>query len=91
VPLFVWLGRISYGVYAIHLPIYQLVAYLLTTAPWGRQIRNAPLLLATLSGVMVIVLAHLLTAYFDEPLRRKLRSLPFLQPIRSEISHMDRP
>jgi peptidoglycan/LPS O-acetylase OafA/YrhL len=73
--VFIWLGKISYGVYAIHLPIYLIVRYVLVTTRLGQPIVASPILLACVTGITVIVLADRLTSYVDEPLRRSLRKL----------------
>jgi peptidoglycan/LPS O-acetylase OafA/YrhL len=73
--VFIWLGKISYGVYAIHLPIYLIVRYVLVTTRYGQPIVASPILLACVTGITVIVLADRLTSYVDEPLRRSLRKL----------------
>jgi peptidoglycan/LPS O-acetylase OafA/YrhL len=77
-PIFAWLGRISYAIYVIHLPVYHLFILILTSADSGYRIRNAPFLLACISTATVIVLAHFLTACIDEPLRRALNKLSSL-------------
>ena len=64
----IWLGRVSYGIYVIHLPIYHLLVPVLVHTPIGyHQFTMAPCLVA-----IVLVTAHLLTALVDEPLRRRL-------------------
>jgi peptidoglycan/LPS O-acetylase OafA/YrhL len=73
--VFIWLGKISYGVYAIHLPIYLIVRYVLVTTRCGQTIVASPILLACVTGITVIVLADRLTSYVDEPLRRSIRKL----------------
>jgi peptidoglycan/LPS O-acetylase OafA/YrhL len=66
------IGRMSYGVYAIHWPIYHLVVVLLKHGPWARGVENAHIILAGIVGALVIVLAQLLTLFIDEPVRRWL-------------------
>jgi peptidoglycan/LPS O-acetylase OafA/YrhL len=66
------LGRMSYGIYAIHWPIYHLLVVLLKQVPWLRGIENAHVFLAGIMGVLVICLAQLLTLFVDEPVRRRL-------------------
>ena len=78
--VFIWLGKISYGIYAIHLPVYQLVIFVLAGTSLAHQVRQAPMLLACLLGCLVILLAHLLTSFLDEPLRRWLNGIPSRQP-----------
>jgi len=70
--IFVWLGRISYGIYAIHWPLYHVIVVILNRTPWALGISNAPLALACMVAAVVILVAHLLTAIIDEPLRRWL-------------------
>ena len=70
--VFVWLGRISYGIYAIHWPLYHIIVVLLNRTPWALGIREAPLALACVVAALVVLVAHLLTAIIDEPLRRWL-------------------
>jgi peptidoglycan/LPS O-acetylase OafA/YrhL len=72
--LFVWLGRISYGVYAIHWPIYHIIVVILYNTSWAREIKDAPLVLACIVAALVILVAHMLTSVIDEPLRRWLSS-----------------
>jgi peptidoglycan/LPS O-acetylase OafA/YrhL len=72
---FIWLGKISYGIYAIHFPIYRIIIVVLSNAPLARPILDAPLLLACVVGILVIALANLLTIFIDEPLRRWLNSI----------------
>jgi peptidoglycan/LPS O-acetylase OafA/YrhL len=70
--VFVWLGRISYGIYAIHWPLYHIIVVILNRMPWALGISKAPLALACVVAALVILVAHLLTAIIDEPLRRWL-------------------
>src|SRR5579883_3456101 len=70
--LFVQLGRISFAIYAIHWPVYHLVAALAAHSPWARQMRGAPLAMAGLASAAVLAGAYLLTAFIDEPVRRRL-------------------
>ena len=70
--VFVWLGRISYGIYAIHWPLYHVIVVILNRTPWALGISKAPLALACMVAALVILVAHLLTAIIDEPLRRWL-------------------
>lgn len=78
--VFVWLGKISYGVYAIHFPMYQLVIFILAGTSLAGAVKQAPMLTACLLGCFVILIAHLLTAFFDEPLRRWLNGIPAREP-----------
>jgi peptidoglycan/LPS O-acetylase OafA/YrhL len=80
VPVFAWLGRISYGVYAIHLPVFLGLHYALAQSAWTRAINDDPVLLACLSGSVVLAMAHALTSRVDEPVRRALNNLAFLAP-----------
>jgi peptidoglycan/LPS O-acetylase OafA/YrhL len=66
------LGRMSYGIYAIHWRIYHLVVMLLKHVPWLRGIEDAHVLLAGVVAALVIFLAQLLTLFVDEPVRRWL-------------------
>ena len=74
-PVCRWLGRISYGLYAIHIPIYT--AFDVTFAWAGIRMEGSGLLLlAALSAVTSLAAAHLLTGKVDEPLRMAIgRSL----------------
>jgi peptidoglycan/LPS O-acetylase OafA/YrhL len=72
--VFVWLGRISYGIYAIHWPIYHIIVVILNRTPWAREIKDAPLVLACVVAAFVILVGHLLTSVIDEPLRRWLNT-----------------
>jgi peptidoglycan/LPS O-acetylase OafA/YrhL len=78
--IFIWLGRISYGVYAIHFPIYRLVIFALAGTSLEQDIQKAPLLLACVLGVIVIAAAHLITSVVDEPLRRWWLSIHVVRP-----------
>jgi hypothetical protein len=78
--IFIWLGRISYGVYAIHFPIYRLVIFALAGSSLEHYIQEAPLLLACVLGMMVIAAAHLITSVVDEPLRRWWLSIHVVRP-----------
>jgi peptidoglycan/LPS O-acetylase OafA/YrhL len=74
-PALAWLGRVSYGVYAIHLPVYGLVVFVLGTPAWVPGLgRTSPWFAAALA-IAVIPLAHLVTATIDEPARRWLAGL----------------
>lgn len=77
---FVWLGRISYGVYAVHFPVYRIVVFILAATSLTSEIEKAPLLLACLLAAVVIVVAHLLTVFFDEPVRRWFNSVSAVGP-----------
>lgn len=77
---FIWLGRISYGVYAIHFPIYRIVIFALAGTSLAHTLQDAPLLLACVVGVSVIAIAHLITSLVDEPLRRWLTSVHLTRP-----------
>ena len=65
-----WLGRISFALYLVHVPVlYTLVA-------WERLALDLPApLLATGYGVLVLALAHLFTVTVDEPTLRLLPGL----------------
>jgi len=73
-PIYNWLGRISYGVYAIHLPIYLIVIFVLRRTPWASGVDHAPLTFACLLAILVIASSHLLTSIIDEPLRQRLKT-----------------
>jgi len=71
--VFAYLGRISYGIYVVHWPVYHLL--LVLTAhhwAWARGIEDAPIVLAAIAGVVVWGVAHFLTLFVDEPMRRWL-------------------
>jgi peptidoglycan/LPS O-acetylase OafA/YrhL len=70
--VFVHLGRISFAIYAIHWPVYHLLAALVAHTRWAAAMRGAPLVMACLSGAAVLAIAHLLTSFVDEPVRRWL-------------------
>jgi peptidoglycan/LPS O-acetylase OafA/YrhL len=71
-PIFYWLGDISYAVYIIHFPIQQLTDALIKVATHrGVDTDTSPYTLLV-STPVVILLAHILTRYFDAPLRRRL-------------------
>lgn len=70
--IFIWLGRISYGVYAIHFPIYRIVIFVLAGTSLAREMQRSPLLTACVLAAVVIATAHLVTSLLDEPLRRWL-------------------
>ena len=60
-PTFEWLGRRSYALYLSHLPLLYLFGGI---APW-------PIAIAA-SGISIVLLSHVLTVGFDEPLRRQI-------------------
>jgi len=69
-----WLGRISYGVYAIHLPLYLTAVLLLRRTSWAAWIDGAPVSFGCVMGIIVLASAYLATAFLDEPLRQKLKA-----------------
>lgn len=68
-PLALWLGTVSYSIYLLHIPLYQLLQLIGGNAAvkgiWGKLI-----LLPTL-----LVLAHLSFFLFEQPMQRKLKKL----------------
>jgi peptidoglycan/LPS O-acetylase OafA/YrhL len=70
--VFRYLGRVSYGIYAIHWPVYHLLALMLAGFAATRSIADAPLVLAGMAVIVVLPLAHVLTIWVDEPVRRWL-------------------
>jgi len=71
-PVFAYLGRMSYGIYAVHWPVYHLLA--LAFGAWAatRRLVEMPLLFAAVAAMLGLGLAHGLTVYVDEPIRRRL-------------------
>ena len=66
------LGRLSYGIYILHIPVLLLAqgAY---KAAFGIEAGSAGLAVGTFAIVSIIGVTALLTYGFDEPLRRALR------------------
>jgi peptidoglycan/LPS O-acetylase OafA/YrhL len=77
-----WLGRISFSLYLVHVPLlYTLVAYAHVTLPVG----EAPIALAYFAGTLA--LAHLFTLAVDEPSLRLLRTVrDRLRPIDAMVA-----
>jgi peptidoglycan/LPS O-acetylase OafA/YrhL len=62
-----WLGYISYGVYVLHHPIFNVASAL--AFPSGAATVEHPIFFVVVLAV-VIAAAHILTSKFDEPLRK---------------------
>lgn len=79
VSLLRWLGRVSFGLYLVHVPLlYTLVAVAYVRLDWSIT------MLATAYVLGAFVLAHLLTILIDEP------TLRLLKPIRGRLTSCDR-
>jgi peptidoglycan/LPS O-acetylase OafA/YrhL len=75
-----WLGRISFSLYLVHVPLlYTLVAYAYVQLPID------PALLAILYFSVTLLLAHAFTLAFDEPTLRLLR------PVRNRLQPFEMP
>ncbi|MFD1715940.1 acyltransferase family protein [Amnibacterium flavum] len=66
-PLFAWLGRISFSLYLVHVPIIVALAYLLGPDDW----KQAALLAIPVS----FVVAHLFWRFVERPSHRAARAL----------------
>lgn len=65
-----WLGRVSFALYLVHVPL------LYTVVAWERVTLGLPeILVAVLYGTLVLGLAHLFTVAVDEPTIRLLPGL----------------
>jgi peptidoglycan/LPS O-acetylase OafA/YrhL len=69
---FIYLGRISYCLYATHWPVYHLLALALSGWPAAHWLLDAPIVFGFTAGLIAIAVAHLLTVYVDEPVRHWL-------------------
>ena len=70
--LAVYLGRISYGVYLIHLPVHQYISYI----AYGESAAESlyiPIWCLPVMWSISIILGILLNRFIEEPLRKKLR------------------
>ena len=70
-PAFQWLGAISYGLYALHLPI-QIVTEFVARSAMGVPLFNVPAPPISLVATLAIVfpLAHYLTYRLDMPVQK---------------------
>lgn len=71
-----WLGRISFALYLVHVPLlYTIIAALYLETGWS------PLLLAAIYAILAFSVAHIFTIFVDEPSLRFLQRLRvYLQP-----------
>merc|ERR1719242_1430138 len=70
--LAVYLGRISYGVYLIHMPVHQYISYI----AYGESSAESlyiPIWCIPVVWIISIILGILLNRFIEEPLRKKLR------------------
>merc|ERR550532_3166410 len=70
--LAVYLGRISYGVYLIHMPVHQYISYI----AYGESAAESlyiPIWCIPVMWSISIILGILLNRFIEEPLRKKLR------------------
>jgi peptidoglycan/LPS O-acetylase OafA/YrhL len=87
-PLFVWLGRVSYGVYLFHLP---LLGWLLSASA-GSTLdlsQNGPLRFAA-CAVPSVLLAALSFHGFEDPLRQWLGQAPSLKSASRQLSRSEK-
>merc|ERR1712053_31374 len=67
-----YLGRISYGVYLIHLPVHQYISYI----AYGQSAAESlyiPIWCIPVMWIISVILGILLNRFIEEPLRKKLR------------------
>jgi len=64
------LGRLSYGIYVLHWPIYQLLVIVLSRSALSED--GGPTSVAVIASIVTIFLAYVLTKFIDEPARRWL-------------------
>merc|ERR1712173_466849 len=65
-------GRISYGVYLIHLPVHQYISYI----AYGQSAAESlyiPIWCIPVMWIISVVLGILLNRFIEEPIRKKLR------------------
>merc|ERR1712141_7148 len=70
--LAVYLGRISYGVYLIHMPVHQYISYI----AYGESAAESmyiPIRCIPVMWTISIFLGILLNRFIEEPLRKMLR------------------
>jgi peptidoglycan/LPS O-acetylase OafA/YrhL len=68
VPVAAWLGRISYPLYALHYPLIIRNSYQLTHGRQGLALAGA----GVFATLLMLLLAWLAAAFYDEPVRRFL-------------------
>merc|ERR1719295_375353 len=68
--LALYLGRISYAVYLIHIPVHQYISYIAYGASDDMYI---PIWCIPVMWIISIILGILLNRFIEEPLRKKLR------------------
>ncbi len=69
-PVMVWLGEISYGIYIVHVPVWDIVRQV--AAKFG--IPPGSVILIPLYAALVLTVAGLSFTYIERPARRAIRS-----------------
>merc|ERR1711972_247816 len=64
-----YLGRISYAVYLIHLPVHQYISYI----AYGETNYKESELYIPIMWIISVILGILLNRFIEEPVRKKLR------------------
>jgi peptidoglycan/LPS O-acetylase OafA/YrhL len=77
-PISKFLGRISYSLYLLHIPIFSAVLAFDNRALGHMLVARHPTLLIVLTAALVIVCSTVVFVWVEEPMRRKIsRAFPF--------------
>ena len=74
-PICAWMGRLSYPLYVIQLPLSGAVEYAVK-----KELTHQPALIIAASMLSCIMFAWIALVFFDEPVRRQLGRLPGHRP-----------